>query len=89
MKDQVTQLMKSLDDIDAKYKAQQEAAKPVDELPTINPDLIQDEPVRLNKYDSIDDILAGSDNVARDFTDNPQLFTKSAKHEIQVDKEDH
>jgi hypothetical protein len=85
MKDQVTQLMKSLDNIDAKYKAQQEAAKLKDELPTINPDLIQDAPVRLNKYDSIDDILAGSENVARDFTDNPQLFTKSAKHEIQVD----
>ena len=85
MKDKVTQLMKSLDDIDAKYKAQQEAAKPVDELPTINPELLQDAPVRINKYDSIDDIIAGSDNVARDFIDNPQLFTKSVKHEIQVD----
>lgn len=85
MKDKVSQLMKSLDDIDAKFKAQQDLAKPVDELPTINPELLQDTPARTNKYDSIDDIIAGSDNVARDFIDNPQLFTKSAKHEIQVD----
>jgi hypothetical protein len=83
MKDKVSQLMKSLDDIDAKFKAQQDLAKPVDELPTINPELLQDAPARTNKYDSIDDIIAGSDNVARDFIDNPQLFTKSAKHEVQ------
>jgi len=86
MKDQVTQLMKSLDDIDAKYKAQQEAAKPVDELPTINPELLQDEPVRINKYESIDDIIHGSEHVAQDFVDNPHLFTPSTKwSDVHVD----
>lgn len=29
------------------YKVQQEAAKPVDELPTINPELLLEQPVRL------------------------------------------
>jgi hypothetical protein len=67
------------------FSKKPETNKPVDELPTTNPELLQDAPARTNKYDSIDDIIAGSDNVARDFIDNPQLFTKSTKHEVQID----
>lgn len=85
LKDKVSKLMKSLDDIDAKYKDQQKANTSPNDLPTIDPGLLPDTPVRINKYDSIDELLMDyGKNPIDGFIDNPQLFTKGVDNNIKV-----
>ena len=85
LKDKVSKLMKSLDDIDAKYKDQQKANTSPNDLPTIDPGLLPDTPVRINKYDSIDELLMDyGKNPIDGFIDNPQLFTKGVDNNVKV-----
>ena len=95
MKDKVAKLMKSLDDIDAKYKEQQKAealrkqesqpkTEPSLELPTIDSTALDNVSTK-RKYDSIDELLMDyGKNPIDGFIDNPQLFTKADKNNVKV-----